>query len=93
MKINTRLTLLTFVPLIAIACGGQVSPKKDTPPNIVVIYLDDLGYGDVGAYGATALKTPNMDRLAERGLRFTDGYATSATCTPSRFALLTGVYQ
>ncbi|WP_396667635.1 arylsulfatase [Microbacterium sp. R86528] len=63
-----------------------------TRPNIVIIYMDDLGYGDVGAYGATSVETANMDRLARNGLRFTDGYATSATCTPSRYALLTGEY-
>ena len=51
-----------------------------------------MGYGDVGAYGATQLKTPNMDKLAAGGIRFTNGYASSATCSPSRFALLTGVY-
>jgi arylsulfatase A-like enzyme len=61
-------------------------------PNIVVIYFDDLGYGDTGAYGATAIHTPNVDRLAAEGVRFTGGYATSATCTPSRYALLTGTY-
>jgi len=61
-------------------------------PNIVIIYMDDLGYGDVGANGSTILKTPNMDMLAEGGVRFTNGYASSATCTPSRYALLTGVY-
>ena len=61
-------------------------------PNIVLIYIDDLGYGDVGCYGATAVKTPNVDRLAREGLRFTDGHTTSATCTPSRYALLTGEY-
>jgi hypothetical protein len=58
------------------------------PANIVIIYADDLGYGDVGIYGATAVKTPNMDRLASEGLRFTDGHAPSATCTPSRYAML-----
>lgn len=62
------------------------------PPNIVLIYADDLGYGDVGAYGSTRIPTPHMDRLAREGLRFTSGYATSATCTPSRYALLTGEY-
>nr|WP_319512280.1 arylsulfatase [uncultured Draconibacterium sp.] len=61
-------------------------------PNIVVIYLDDLGYGDVSAYGATEIQTPNIDRLANGGVMFTDGHASSATCTPSRYALLTGVY-
>ncbi len=61
-------------------------------PNIVLILADDLGYGDVSAYGATALKTPNIDRLAAAGLRFTDAHAAAATCTPSRYALLTGQY-
>lgn len=61
-------------------------------PNIVVIYMDDLGYGDVGAYGATSVDTPNIDALAADGVRFTNGYATSATCTPSRYALMTGRY-
>ena len=66
--------------------------SKDVKPNIVVIYVDDLGYGDVGFNGATEIKTPNLDRLANGGVRFTNGYATSATCTPSRYGLLTGVY-
>ncbi|MDO7172355.1 arylsulfatase [Mariniflexile sp. AS56] len=61
-------------------------------PNIVVIYLDDLGYGDLSCYGATELHTPNIDALATGGVKFTNGYATSATCTPSRYALLTGMY-
>lgn len=68
------------------------TPKEITKPNIVIIYADDLGYGELGAYGATALKTPNLDRLANGGMRFTNGYASSATCTPSRYALLTGIY-
>ena len=63
-----------------------------TLPNIVLIYADDLGYGDLGCYGSKAIQTPNVDRLAKEGLRFTDAYATSATCTPSRYALLTGQY-
>lgn len=62
------------------------------PPNIVLIYMDDLGYGDVSSYGATAFQTPHMDRLAKEGLRFTDAHSTAATCTPSRYALLTGEY-
>ncbi|GAL81092.1 arylsulfatase [Algibacter lectus] len=62
-------------------------------PNIVVIYLDDLGgYGDLSCYGATELQTPNIDALADGGVKFTNGYASSATCTPSRYALLTGMY-
>ncbi|MBP7936530.1 MAG: arylsulfatase [Phycisphaerae bacterium] len=61
-------------------------------PNIVLIYADDLGYGDVSCYGATSLKTPNIDRLTEQGLRFTDAHGAAATCTPSRYAMLTGEY-
>jgi arylsulfatase A-like enzyme len=61
-------------------------------PNIVLIYADDLGYGDVSAYGAKSVSTPNIDRLAKGGLRFTDAHSAAATCTPSRYALLTGEY-
>jgi arylsulfatase A-like enzyme len=61
-------------------------------PNIVLIYADDLGYGDVSAYGAKSVSTPNIDRLAQGGLRFTDAHSAAATCTPSRYALLTGEY-
>ena len=66
--------------------------KLKVKPNIVIIYLDDLGYGDLSCYGATTIKTPNIDMLANGGVKFTNGYASSATCTPSRYALLTGVY-
>jgi len=68
---------------------AAATPRK---PNIVVIYADDLGYGDLSCYGATRLRTPNLDRLAARGTRFTNAHSPSATCTPSRFALLTGDY-
>ena len=59
-------------------------------PNIIIILADDLGYGDVSCYGARRLKTPNIDRISNQGLRFTNGYCTSATSTPSRYSLLTG---
>ena len=61
-------------------------------PNVVVIMADDLGYGDVSCYGATELKTPHIDRLAAEGLRFTHGYCSASTCTPTRFSFLTGKY-
>ena len=84
-----------LVSLSAIySCNTDRESKsiKSTKPNVVIIYLDDLGYGDVSAYGAVGLQTPNIDRLANEGVMFTDGHASSATCTPSRYALLTGVY-
>ncbi|MFP4069879.1 MAG: sulfatase family protein [Opitutales bacterium] len=61
-------------------------------PNIVIIYADDMGYGDAGCYGATRFPTPNIDRLAAEGMRFTDAHSPSSVCTPSRYALLTGRY-
>ncbi len=87
-------SLLLSIGLV-IGCqskSGKTVAEQPTKPNVVIIYMDDLGFGDVGAYGATELKTPNFDKLAEGGVRFTDGHATSATCTPSRYGLLTGVY-
>jgi len=80
----------------AIAALAMASTRAAAPseprPNIILIYADDLGYGDVGCYGAAAVKTPNVDKLAQSGLRFTGGYCSSATCTPSRYSLLTGEY-
>ncbi len=70
----------------------MAADKQGDVPNIVLILVDDLGYGDLGCYGATRVKTPHLDALAATGLRFTDGHSSSATCTPSRFALLTGEY-
>lgn len=67
-------------------------PDATTRPNIIIMYADDLGYGDIGCYGATSIPTPNLDRLAAEGLKFEQGYATAATCTPSRYSLLTGSY-
>src|SRR3954464_3063999 len=83
--------LSVFVLLQVLLLSGGLS-AAERKPNIVLILTDDLGYGDVGCYGATKVKTPNVDRLAAAGLRFTDGHCTSATCTPSRYALLTGEY-
>lgn len=90
MKLKNAALCLIVLGLISFPLLAQ---KKNTKkPNIVVIYLDDLGYGDLSSYGATELKTPNIDVLANGGIKFTNGYATSATCTPSRYGLLTGVY-
>ncbi len=72
------------------AAGGETARPR--PTNIVLILADDLGWGDVSCYGAKAVATPNVDRLAREGLRFTDAHASAATCTPTRYALLTGEY-
>ena len=61
-------------------------------PNVIVIMADDLGYGDVSCYGATSIRTPHIDRLAKEGLKFTSGYCSASTCTPTRFSFLTGTY-
>jgi len=79
--------------LLAASLPGPTAERvAERPPNVVLIYADDLGYGDISCQGATRLQTPNIDRLAAGGLRFTDVHAPSATCTPSRYALLTGEY-
>lgn len=69
-----------------------LQPSFAAQPNIVIIYADDLGYGDLGCYGSPVIRTPNLDRMAAEGLRFTDFYSGAEVCTPSRAALLTGRY-
>jgi arylsulfatase A-like enzyme len=89
----TKNTLL-FPVLLALASVTFLLQgcERDPKPNIVIIYADDLGYGDVSCYGATGLVTPNIDRLAAQGVRFTKAYCTSSTCTPSRYSMMTGEY-
>jgi len=88
MKSLLRSALLATILLPVL----QLTAAGTSHPNIIVILADDLGYGDISCYGATRVKTPNIDRVAREGIRFTDAHATSATCTPSRFSLLTGEY-
>lgn len=71
-------------------CSQNAPPARQ--PNIVLIVADDLGFGDLGSYGATRIKTPHLDRMAQQGVRFTQGYAPSSTCTPTRYSILTGEY-
>lgn len=85
------LTILSIFTTCNTTNKGENSANNQKP-NIIIIYTDDLGYGDVSAYGASELQTPNIDKLAKGGVMFTDGHAASATCTPSRYGLLTGVY-
>ena len=76
------------------SCTSKAKVKTETKPNIVIIYTDDQGYGDVSALNPEAkFKTPNMDKIANEGLVFTDGHSSDAVCTPSRYTLLTGRYS
>ncbi len=70
--------------------GQPAAPRR---PNILLIYADDVGYGDLSCYGAKLVKTPHLDRLAAEGVRFSDAHSSAATCTPSRYSLLTGEYS
>ncbi|TWU38849.1 Arylsulfatase [Novipirellula aureliae] len=86
-------TVLSIVVLCLFLVSGRLAKAgESSSPNVVLIYADDLGYGDLGCYGATKLQTPNIDKLARQGRRFTDVHTASAVCTPSRYGLLTGQY-
>ncbi|QQS47352.1 MAG: sulfatase [Acidobacteriota bacterium] len=91
-----RLIPALFVSMLLLlsvfAGSSQRRPAQNRPPNIVIIFADDLGYADLGSYGATGYGTPNLDRMAAEGLRMTDFYAAQAVCSASRAALLTGCY-
>ena len=82
--------IIYLVPTLSLV--GCTSQRVEEKPNVIVILADDLGFGDVSAYGSTTIHTPNIDSLAHGGVCFTNGYATSATSTPSRYALMTGMY-
>ncbi len=77
-----------FLPLANAATGSH----STSPPNIIFMLADDIGYGDFSCYGATTIKTPNVDRLAREGVRFTDAHAPASVCTPTRYAFVTGQY-
>src|SRR5215470_10993400 len=82
--------LIAIVALAAMALPARAGDAKQ--PNVVIILADVIGYGDFGCYGATKVKTPNVDRLAAEGRRFTDAHTPSAMCTPTRYGLMTGKY-
>ena len=84
--------LLPFVPAAAKSQKGNPSVDNRQQPNVIIIYADDLGYGDLECFGATRVQTPNVNKLAESGIRFTNVHAIAATSTPSRYGLLTGEY-
>ena len=85
---NTRSFIFSIL-FTALAASSALNAEK---PNVVIIYGDDVGYSDVGVYGSKLIPTPNIDKLASQGLMFTDGHCSAATCTPSRFSMLTGIH-
>jgi arylsulfatase A len=91
---DTLSFILRFGVAVSLATGSAwAAPETERRmPNIVVILADDLGYGDLGCYGATKVKTPNIDRLAREGMLFTDAHSPASVCTPSRYNLMTGRY-
>jgi arylsulfatase A-like enzyme len=89
---NTEIKFLALLGCSALASTGFTQNNSYKKPNIIIINADDLGYGDVSCNGAKYVSTPNVDKVASQGLRFINFHATSATCTPSRFSLLTGQY-
>lgn len=89
MKFNS---IFLFCLLLFFSNVIHSSSLNNSKPNVVIIYIDDLGYGDISCYGAKQIKTPAIDKLAKNGILFTNGHCTSATCTPSRFSMLTGKY-
>lgn len=100
LKWQTFFVLILMLFVMTIACKNRNTKAKEAEtqhilqknPNIVLIYTDDLGYGDISSYGATEVQTPAIDALADDGIAFHNAYATAATCTPSRYSLLTGNY-
>ncbi|SEA05418.1 Arylsulfatase A [Arachidicoccus rhizosphaerae] len=92
LKNSISLLLGALVALGTSSCKNATKQTVNTKPNIIIIYADDLGYGDLSCYGATGVQTPNIDHLAKNGVRFTDAHSTASTCTPSRFSVLTGSY-
>src|SRR5215813_11750386 len=89
--IGTQIARRQFLGTLPLLASARAFAAEKLP-NIVYMYADDLGYGDASCYGATRVKTPNLDRLAAAGIRFTNAHSSSATCTPSRYSLLTGEY-
>jgi arylsulfatase A len=84
--------VLSTIALVGSALCGLACAAPERRPNIVIIFIDDMGYADIGPFGATAYKTPNLDRMAKEGRVFTDFHAATAVCSASRVALLTGCY-
>jgi len=97
MRLSSARAILLLVGIAVASASPVASAQRDvgamSRPNVVLILMDDLGYGDLGSYGAPDAKTPNVDRLAREGLRLTDAYANASNCSPTRAGLITGQYQ
>ncbi|WP_339924549.1 sulfatase-like hydrolase/transferase [uncultured Cyclobacterium sp.] len=92
-SIRGALALITALTLFPACSGNQATNKNERVPNIIFILSDDLSWGDMGAYGQEKIKTPNIDRIAYEGIKFTNAYAGSTVCAPSRSSLMQGLHQ
>src|SRR2546422_9696891 len=79
-----------FIALLVATLASPLAAAERRPPNVVILFADDLGYGDLGCYGHPSIRTPHLDKMAAEGMKFTNFYVAAAVCTPSRAALLTG---
>ncbi len=89
---QTGIAFAATILLAAVATGPTRAAEPDRQPNFVVVFCDNLGYGDVGCFGSTRHRTPNLDRMAREGVRLTSFYVASGVCTPSRASLMTACY-
>lgn len=90
--LNRIFHTIILLSAVSISVKAENKTKANTPPNFVVVFIDDMGYGDVGCYGATGYTTPNLDKMASEGMRFTNFYSAQPVCSASRAGLLTGCY-
>src|SRR6187401_2783417 len=89
---SPMLCRLLALPLCLLVLFSARASSADRPPNIIIFFTDDMGYADVGCFGAKGIRTPNFDRLAAEGMKFTSFYVSQAVCSASRAALMTGSY-
>ena len=92
MKLFRCAAFITLFPAICIAAGFANGATTQRTPNIVIIYIDDMGYADIGPFGAKGYTTPHLDKMAAEGMKFTSFYSAQAVCSASRAALMTGCY-
>ena len=86
------LLLALFLPVISCSPKTEQKTSKNTQPNFIIVFIDDMGYGDIGTQGATGWRTPNLDKMAANGMRFTNFYSAQPVCSASRAGLMTGCY-